>query len=174
MAKTRPAKWPLWPALERQRGRPKPLTCFRVRAERSSRWSVYVEVYRTRDDLRKASAMDPGTSRGGSSTIVAQCCEITRTHNQWSRRGKLLRQRRAPEFAVIRLTAKSRTRDITHECFHATMRWAKRAGIASIATGPYADSRELIRRPAEERMAVVHENLCAGVVDGMYDFGYLK
>lgn len=167
--KTRAARWPLWPLRRSERGKPRPVACFRVRAERRSRLCAYVEVYRTRGELRQASRLDYGITKRlyNSRTIVAQCAEV------FARR----RGRRTPEFAIIRLTAKSRTRDISHECFHATLRWAARRGIYGITCGTGMTPRTratVLVSPYEERAAIVCENLIAGTINGMYDFGYCR
>lgn len=164
--KTRRAPWPLWPLAKSERGKPEPLVCFRVRAERRSRLCICVEVYRGVRDLRRASRLDATGGKVASRTFVAQCAEVV----AFSGKSADGRVRKRPEFAVVRLTRKSRTRDITHECFHATLRWATRAGYVDMRFAS-RDSRAFTDRALEERMAVVHENLCAGIVEGMYDLG---
>lgn len=177
-SRTRRAAWPLWDAQERQAKngrRPRPIVCWRARAKRSSRLSVFVEVYPTRTALRRASAADGDVSRYSRRHTLAECVEIRCWRNKWHR-NRVVGRRCRPEFAIIRLTTKSRTREIVHECFHATLRYARRIGERSLAlqSGSLKGSDRQQVKGLEEHLAVVHENLVAAVVDGMFDFGFIK
>lgn len=160
----RPRAWSVWYAARRLRHRgPRPAHYFRVRVSRRSRLFIHVEVYQTQPELVGASQWD----RTGWTPprLSAQCVEIVVR----GQRSKRLR----PDFAIIRLTAASRTGDITHEAFHATLRWARRQGvtalpIASAGGGPRQTSA------LEERCARVHETICIGLINGLYNCGYLR
>ena len=161
----RARKWAVW--YSRQPRRPRPAHYFRVHTSRHARVFLHVEVYTTRQQLIAASRFDRcGVTT--SSKLSAQCVEIIVRGT----RDKRLR----PDFAVVRLTAQSRSGDITHEAFHATLRWAARQGMDQIAlswSGGQPNRPRLVD-VTEERLALVNETINIGLINGMYNCGYLR
>lgn len=153
-----PRPWAVW---DRPGRRPVPAHYFRVRLGPKTRLFVHVEIYATRARLRQAAS--DGSLDGRWRTIVAQCAGL-----ECRRKGRL-----RPDVAIIRLTTKSRSGDITHEAFHATCRAAVRLlridhlPLPGLVVRGYAPD-------AEERMAVIHERICIGVINGMWNCGLLR
>lgn len=140
---------------------PKPIATFFLRPERGSRLTVGVEVYRTLGDFRQAVRVENqwfGFKRSRTRGLIGQTVGLEVWRN-W----KKGRERKQPCFAIMRFPKRHLTMStLTHEAFHATMRWANRRKILAIPTeggesnityGRYVTS-------TEERCATVHDNLC--------------
>lgn len=139
----------------------KPACVFNVSVEPRSRLSVIVEIYRTTGEFRRTARAEAKRARTRYRTrgLVGMCCGVTI-------RGRKSR-RVFPQFAIIRIPKNHLTMTtITHECFHATMRWAERRGIRAIPTGGGPSNMRPYMRDLsiEERAATVHDRLCRRVV----------
>jgi len=125
-----------------------------------------VEVYATARDFRqvvKAEAVESGASRWRTRGLVGECAGVTVRKTKSQRICSGL-------FAILRFPKRHLTMStITHEAFHATMRWAERRRIAAIPTAGNASNisgQRTLRRVAsiEERAAMVHDELCRRIV----------
>lgn len=145
---------------------PKPIRIFHVRPEAGSRLSVAIEIYRTAGEMRltvKDENRRHGFKRSRTRGLVGETVGVTVYRNRTGRPRRTL-----PLFAIVRFPKEHLTMStITHEAFHATMRWAERKRIQSIPTG--GDRQSNITSPryvatVEEQCATVHDTLCRKIV----------
>lgn len=150
------------------------IVAFFLRPERGSRLSVGVEVYRTTGEFRQAVRAENhwfGFKRSRTRGLVGQCVGV----EVW-RYGTHGESRKHPCFAIVRFPKRHLTMStLTHEAFHATMRWANRRRIAAIPTegGPSNSTSGRVVTSTEERCAVVHDNLCRRLVIALRRRGLL-
>lgn len=146
-----------------------PIHEFHIRPERGSRLSVKVEVYKSLTALRRMDRLErrcaTGKRRVPNQTIVGQCIGVSEflRKEDGSRRKTSL-------FAIVRLARGcTNTATITHEAFHATMRWAARRGATSISTiGTPTDRHKASAQSMEERCANVHDEMCRRIVNELH------
>jgi hypothetical protein len=138
---------------------PKPLAAFYIRPDKRSRLSVLVEVYPTIAAFRTAERVEAQQNgrRYRTRGLIGSCAGVTVRNNG----------RKAGVFANLRFPRQHLTMStITHEAFHATMRWAERQRITSIPT--IGAARSNMTWPSvstvEERCAGFHDSLCRRIV----------
>lgn len=141
---------------------PRPVATFFIHPEPSRLLTVGVEVFRTVGEFRAFVRAESRAIRLRSRTrgLVGQCVGIDVT-----RRG-----RRHPCFAILRFPRQHLTvSTLTHEAFHATMRWAQRRNIPAIPTMSTVSNITDRHRPTyvtslEEQCATVHDRICRELV----------
>lgn len=151
---------------------PLPLTWTHIWPDkiRYPRIDLRVEVYATLADLRKVVRADhaAGHERSVVRGLLGYCVGVQEYYRD--RRG---RRRRTPTCAIIRL---SRTclgmETITHEAFHATLRWAERIGITSLPTDDCTSNltagiADRHNTSPEETLAGVHGRICRLLVTAL-------
>lgn len=119
-----------------------------------------VEVYRTIGEFRHAVRAENrwfGYQRSRTRGLIGQTIGVDVWRHEHGRKRKL------SCFAIMRFPKAHLTMStLTHEAFHATMRWANRrripaipteGGVSNITYGRYVTS-------TEERCATVHDRLC--------------
>lgn len=136
---------------------------------------VRVEIYASREDIQRVVRAEGriGGFRMRTRGLVAMC-------TGWEeRRGPQHGRRRLPTFAILRIPKDDlRMSTITHEAFHATMRWAQRVGIREINTHGNNNGNNNMRWPRpvatdEERCAEAHEQICRQIVVWAERLGFL-
>lgn len=145
---------------------PRPMTAFYVRVGPKSRLSVRVEVFRTTTEFRAAVRAENeslGLKHYRTRRLIGECVGVS------CYRGHKQKRRLTGCFAWVRFPKKYLTMStITHELFHATVRWAERVGLEAIPTGHQDGPTNM--EPGnrvdniEERCASIHDYLCRAVV----------
>ncbi len=143
-----------------------PIRSFNLRPDRRSRLSLRVEIYRTTTEFRAVTrGEDLKYSKRASRTrgLAAECLGVTERTKRTKRLTGL--------FAIIRIPKPHLTTStITHEAFHATMRWARRAGIQDVPTDIPEKDRWKRNASIEERCAIIHGEICRKIVLQCYRF----
>lgn len=137
---------------------PRGCRTIRLYPERDSTLYVRVHVWPTR---RAMLAFLRRTGRPLGTETVAVCTGTER----WKVVGDRLRKNgQVAEVNFFR--ARLGTQVVTHELFHATLAWARRAKIdwTAVNTDPIND--------LEERVTHVHSTMCAHLVRRLTDLGY--
>lgn len=137
----------------------KPLAVFRIRPEAKSHLSVQVEVFRTVKGFQAHERQEDRRDGRRRRTRGLVGVTLGIVERRPSRRLTGL-------FATIRIPRSHLTMaTITHEAFHATMRWAARRRIAAIPTqSNLSNLTDLRHLSVEERCAIVHDTMCAKMV----------
>lgn len=144
------AQWP---------GAPDALHAFPVYPRPKGRLYIRVEIYATCEALQQAVRAEArvGGTRYRTRGLIAMVAGLT------ERRGPTYNHELLPCFAIMRLPATHLTMStITHECFHATMRWAARVGIAVLDTNGTANGNNNLKWPVPVQTA---EEDCATAID---------
>ena len=146
-----------------------PIRVFHVRPDCRSRLRLRVEIFRTTTEFRQAIRAEdrafgrqPIRIRG----LVGACTGVTERHQ-----GRI-----ADLFAIVRLPRRHLTMStITHEAFHATLRWAARQQIPAIPTAGGPSNLHTAGRAVsvEERCAIIHDTICRKIVWNLNRFKLL-
>lgn len=147
-------------------GAPLPLTWTFIVPDRVKHPDVdiRIEVYENLRDLRAVVRAE--NAEAGHSCVLGGLLGYCTGVEEYLRRpsGRRWRTRTC---AIIRLSrTKLGTETITHECFHATLRYAARVGITQIATSDEHESnlargvKDRVRSSPEETLAGCHGRLC--------------
>jgi hypothetical protein len=158
---------------------PIPAYVIHINPDRHYRHDVRVEIYRTLAELR--TAVRCGVRASGMAEykvhgLLGYCEGV----EEYFRRKSTGRRWRSRTCAVIKLAQTNlRTGTLTHECFHATLRYAERVGLGQTTVGDLAldGTSSLVRDQhphSEERLATVHGNLCRGLISELYTHKLLK
>jgi len=150
---------------------PVPIARFRVRPEKRKRLSVEVLIFTGLRDFRRHIRHDDWkykTKRSRTRGLLGHCCGVT------ERRGR----RKTGLVAVISMPQQQLTMGtITHEAFHATMRWADRKGFASVPlNGEHISNMRHGQKVTsiEEQCATVHDAICRRIVSECRRRGLLE
>lgn len=146
----------------------RPVAAFVIRPGHRSRLHALVEVYASVSAFRRRVREDAKTDGTPMRTrgLVGCCYGVTERDRKTKRKTGL--------FAILKFPRQHLTMStLTHECFHATMRWAERKGLGAIETKA---GRSNMRQPTaplslEEQCATVHDRLCAGLVRALITRG---
>lgn len=139
---------------------PRPKATFEIRVKPGSHYRVRVQIYKTIKGFHAAEGVGYGKWGRSGKRLMACCFGIEERDRATNRLSGLFAGIRMPE-------AHMRMNTITHELFHATMRWAKRAKIDGRLGDNVPSGHLRKRRSAEEQCAIVHGNLCSEFVRQM-------
>lgn len=144
---------------------PTPIAVFRIRPRRNQSLALQVEVYANIRSLRSSLIHEDkihGLRRVSTKGLVGCVTGVI----------ERCKGRKTGLFAIMRLSKTNLTMaTLTHEAFHATMRWAERVNIQYVPTGSGGGNKP--SSSTEERLATVHDSICRMMVHELTKAGLL-